>query len=365
MLRSLTSLTRAALTLSACALGACGNNPPSPSDSGAMDASQQDTVGNPDTSAGGRDAGPDAPLPTTTIAAARQAYIDGGAAASITVNAVVTAVQGPAGDQVNWYIEDPAGGPYSGVVVYCDPLAASTCPCAMNCSPHVAAQPIGTLVSITGALSAYHGQIQFEPTAQTVLQMHATPPPVYTATASDLLEAGNSPYRGVYVKFATTVTVDNLTPSALYDTQCNPDGGTGMPFCSGCTPPTYAGFEVNGPGTGAFFVEETFFPFVPLASHARVCDPVRGGGGHQRRNVSIHGWHPGRRSVRGRSGTLASPAVGLRAIIQSPNGVPTGQRFTSPGVNVSPLSVLNCRMVFTTLRACVVGSSVNVPEAPV
>ena len=39
-----------------------------------------------------------------------------------------------------------------------------------------------------------------------------------------------------------------------------------MPLCTGCTPPTYSGFEANGPGAGAFFVEETFFPFVPLAS---------------------------------------------------------------------------------------------------
>jgi hypothetical protein len=68
------------------------------------------------------------------------------------------------------------------------------------------------------------------------------------------------------VKFPSTVTVDNLTPSALYDSECNTDGGAGMPLCAGCAPPTYAGFEVNGPGAGAFFVEETFFPLVTLAS---------------------------------------------------------------------------------------------------
>jgi len=182
------------------------------------------------------------------------------------VNAVVTGVQGPSGDQVNWYVEDPAGGPYSGIVVFCDPLAATSCPCKASCSPHVEAQPIGTLVSITGTISAYHGQLQLVPTAQTTVQMNATPPPVYMAAASDLSETGNSPYRGVYVKFPTTVTVDNLTPPALYDSECNTDGGAGMPLCSGCAPPTFAGFEVNGPGTGAFYVEETFFPFVPLAS---------------------------------------------------------------------------------------------------
>jgi hypothetical protein len=135
-----------------------------------------------------------------------------------------------------------------------------------SCSPHLAAQPLGTLVSISGKISAYHGQLQLVPTAQTTLQMNATAPPVYMATASDLAETGNSPYRGVYVKFPSKVTVNNLTPAPLYDSQCNTDGGAGMPLCTGCSPPTFAGFEVNGPGTGAFFVEETFFPFVPLQS---------------------------------------------------------------------------------------------------
>ena len=66
------------------------------------------------------------------------------------------------------------------------------------------------------------------------------------------------------MKFGATVTVDNLTPAALYDSTCNPTNTTPAPLCSGCAPPTYAGFEVNGPGGSAFFVEETFFPFVPL-----------------------------------------------------------------------------------------------------
>jgi hypothetical protein len=211
-------------------------------------------------------AGDGGPMATTTIAAARQALGSSSSGPSITVNAVVTAVQGPTGDQVIWYVEDPAGGPYSGVSVFCDPLAAKTCPCMSTCKPHVAAPPIGTLVSITGALSTYHAQVQLEPTAQTILQMGATPPPVYMAQSSDLAETGDSPYRGVYVKYANTVTVDDVTPSALYDSECDTDGGAGMPLCSGCEPPTYAGFEVNGPGANAFFVEETFFPFVPLAS---------------------------------------------------------------------------------------------------
>ena len=205
-----------------------------------------------------------APVPTTTIATARHAYSGTAPSASITVNAVVTAVQGSAGDQVIWYVEDPAGGPYSGISVYCDPLAATTCPCKASCTPHVAAPPLNTLVSITGSISAYHGQLQLEPTAQSILQMNATPPPTYMASASDLSETGTSPYQGTYVKFAATATVDNLTPAPLYDSECNPTNGSGMPLCTTCEPPSYAGFEVNGPGASAFYVEETFFPFVPL-----------------------------------------------------------------------------------------------------
>jgi len=134
-----------------------------------------------------------------------------------------------------------------------------------SCANHLAAAPLNTLVSISGTVSAYHGQLQLVPTAQTILESNATPPPTYTASATDLAETGDSPYRGVYVKFGSTVTVDNLTPGALYDSECNTDGGAGMPLCTGCTPPTYAGFEVNGPGA-PFFVEETFFPVVTLAS---------------------------------------------------------------------------------------------------
>ena len=83
------------------------------------------------------------PAPTTTIAQARATLADGGTVSAITVNAVVTAVQGPPGDQVNWYVEDPSGGPYSGIIVYCDPVA-TTCPCKSTCANHVAAPPLNT-----------------------------------------------------------------------------------------------------------------------------------------------------------------------------------------------------------------------------
>jgi hypothetical protein len=210
----------------------------------------------------------DAPNPT--IAQARQAYGGSGTSAPVTVSGIVTAVQGSVGDQVIWYIEDPAGGPYSGISVYCDPLAATTCPCMASCTPHISAPALNTLVTMTGTMSTYNGQFQIEPTVQTVFEINATPPTTYVASTDDLAEDGTSAYRGVYVKYASAVTVDDLTPSALYDTECDTGSGSGsgsgssaMPLCSGCTPPTYGGFEVSA-GTSPFFVEETFFPFVPL-----------------------------------------------------------------------------------------------------
>jgi len=187
----------------------------------------------------------------------------GNVTTSITVAAVVTAVQGPSGDEVNYYIEDPAGGPYSGIVVYCDPLL-TTCPAG----PRAGNPSVGDYVLITGAISAYHGQQQIKPTAYTLISHgHALPAPV-TVQGSDVA-AGNTSaqYRGVLVKLAETLTVADLTPSALYDTQCN-TGATdgGMPLCTGCAPPTYSGFQVTDSASAVIYVEQYLFPGDPLQS---------------------------------------------------------------------------------------------------
>ena len=114
-------------------------------------SSTSSSCGEPSDDGGGADAG----AATTTIAAARM----GNVTTSITVAAVVTAVQGPSGDEVNYYIEDPAGGPYSGIVVYCDPLETS-CPAG----PRAGNPSVGDYVLITGAISTYKGQLQISPT---------------------------------------------------------------------------------------------------------------------------------------------------------------------------------------------------------
>jgi hypothetical protein len=186
---------------------------------------------------------------TTTIAAARA----GNVTTPITVDAVVTGLHGTPGDYSQWYIEDPAGGPSSGVAVYCDPDLPSC--------PTLRAPALHTLVRITGALSTYKGSVQLVPTAQVVLQANATPPPVAMLTAADLAPTADSPYRGVVVKVeAAKLTVDSTTPPALYDTQCD-IGATdaGPPLCTGCEPPTYSGFQVNDGAAHEIYIENFFF----------------------------------------------------------------------------------------------------------
>jgi hypothetical protein len=162
-------------------------------------------------------------------------------------------------------VEDPGGGPYSGVLVYCDPLVSPACT--------VPEPALHDLIQVTGTLTTYMGQVEFEPTAMKVLQTNATAPPVATLTAADVAPSANSPYRGVYVKIAiaTKLIVDSVTPSALADTGCGavipPSGGTGVAACTNkCEPPVYSGFSAND-GTGnEVYIEAPFFNTDPLQS---------------------------------------------------------------------------------------------------
>jgi predicted extracellular nuclease len=179
----------------------------------------------------------------------------GNVTSSISVEGVVTAVQGPSGDEVNYYIEDPAGGPYSGVGVYCDPVKTS-CPAG----PRAGNPVVGDYVLITGAISAYKGQSQLQPTAYKLISSgHALPTPV--AVQGTDVAAGNTSaqYRGVLVKLSETLTVTNLTPMALYDTECNKDGGA-VGQCTGCSPPTYSGFQATDSAMNVIYVEQYLFP---------------------------------------------------------------------------------------------------------
>ncbi|MFI5296955.1 MAG: hypothetical protein ACHREM_02565 [Polyangiales bacterium] len=245
-------------------VSACSSSstPASPTDSGVADVATDALV--VDTSS-------DALANTTTIAAARA----GNVTTSITVTGVVMAVHGNPGDQSTWYIEDSAGGPGSGIAVYCDPPSA-------KCPASIRAPALHALVQVTGSITSYNGQLELIPTAQTMIATTTTLPPIPTVTPTDLAAGGSSQYRGVFVKLATTVTVDDLTPAALYDSKCNvatdagvtdaasADGGSldaGLPLCTGCAPPTYSGFQANdGAGHEIYVEDDAFFNSEHLAS---------------------------------------------------------------------------------------------------
>jgi predicted extracellular nuclease len=199
-----------------------------------------------------------------TIAAARMS----GVTTPVTVVGVVTAVHGLKGDQPIWYIEDPQGGPNSGIAVYCDPDYNT-------CSKSITAPALGTKVQITGTIAPYMGQVELSPTAQTVVAASAPMPPAAMVTMADLAPSANSMYRGVYVKLTTKLTVDNVTPPALYDTQCatavadagvDAGGDGGVTYCSGCSPATYSGFQANDGMGHEVYIEEYFFNSLPLQS---------------------------------------------------------------------------------------------------
>jgi predicted extracellular nuclease len=192
---------------------------------------------------------------TTTIAAAVQGKIT----TPITVTAIVTAIVGDG--SASWYIQDPAGGAYSGVAVYCDAQSKSK-PCTLK------APALHDQITITGTLSQYHGKWELNPTAQMTTMANATPAtPMAVSDADAAFNQTNAGLRGIPVKLmGSSFTVDNIMPPDLYDTQCKGDGGAGaMNLCTGCKPPSYAGFEVSD-GTNKIYVEQTFYATVPLVS---------------------------------------------------------------------------------------------------
>jgi hypothetical protein len=215
--------------------------------------------GNNDTGGGGNDmavsggGGNDMQMVVqTTIAQARM----GNVTTPITFTAVVIAVNGgdPA-DTKEWYVQDPAGGPYSGISIYCNKTAKSN-----PCPSTVTAPALHDLVQITGKISPYKGKAEVQPTAQTTMMANATPPAPLMVSAADVAQGStNAGVRGAMVKvMGTSFTVDSVTPQALYDKQCAGDAGVNG-FCTGCKPPTYSGVQVNDGAGHEIFVENTFY----------------------------------------------------------------------------------------------------------
>ncbi len=274
-------MRRTIFCLTAVLISACSSSSSNqgPGDAGA-DSTTTDTGSQPVDSGSptdsGRDSGSDSGGATTTIAQARA----GNVTTPITVLAVVTAVRGDnAMDTKEWYIEDPAGGANSGVAVYCNKTGMPACPGSITPPSRQ------DLVLVTGTLSNFRGKLELDPTAETMMMSNAPLPPVATVQASDLLSSAMSMYRGVLVQFTNKLTVDDVTPAALYDTQCMmmmggdagaTDGGddgaaaeggpgdagvvdAGPPFCSGCQPPTYLGFQAHDSMNNEVLIENHFY----------------------------------------------------------------------------------------------------------
>ncbi len=196
-----------------------------------------------------------APGGSMTIAMARQGNVTG----PITVTAVVIAINGAAPDAKEWYIQDPAGGAYSGVSVYCNKTAKSN-PCPMT----INVPALHDLVQVTGKLSTFKGKVELQPTAQMTMMAGATPPAPATAMAANIGPAStDASLRGQLVKLTGTLPVDNVTPSALHDSRCNGEGGT---MCTGCHPPTYSGFQINDGASHEVLVDNVFYTNEHLAS---------------------------------------------------------------------------------------------------
>jgi hypothetical protein len=223
--------------------------------------SNEQPAGAPDMVAGTGGVGVDlAMVLTTTIAGART----GNVTTPITVNAVVTAIQGddPV-DTTTWYIQDPQGGPNSGIAVYCNHGAKSNpCPAA------VTTPKLHDLITITGTITAYRNvKLELNPTAQTTIMANAAAPPVATVSATDLLASGVSKsLHGTMVKLAVATTVDSVTPTILYNSKCAGDAGVNG-LCSGtsCTP-SYYGFEVVDSSGNQILVENSFHDLTALVS---------------------------------------------------------------------------------------------------
>jgi hypothetical protein len=205
----------------------------------------------------------------TTIAMARM----GNVATEFTVTAVVIGIVGDPADAKEWYIEDPAGGAFSGIDVYCN-HTAHTNPCPMS----IAVPKLHDLVTVTGKLSPFHGRVELAPTAQTTVSPNATPPAAMAVSPADIAATStNAGVRGMLVKLnGSSFAVDSVTPQPLYDTKCAGDGGAGA-SCSGCKPPTYGGFQVNDGAGHEILVQNSFFDSEHLASSPECLSGVAAG----------------------------------------------------------------------------------------
>lgn len=195
---------------------------------------------------------PDGPSNANTVKAIRMNQPTNGAMVSLS-NVVVTAhVTSKKYGKV--WVQDPGGGAYSGIEVYCN-YGGTNPNCTMT-QQQINALAVGTVVNVTGKFNSFllstapaGAQPSFEIESPTITATGQTMTPVAvdvaaTTVAKDQLASpAADPYKGAYVHVTGSFNVSSITA---------------MEFTSTCTdkstPPqmgmTYSGVEVaSSPGT--------------------------------------------------------------------------------------------------------------------
>ena len=188
----------------------------------------------------------------------------------VTVNTAV--VTGLTGNYKNLYIQDLAGGPRSGIALYCN-FDASSNKCPIPESTMKTFKP-GQKVKVVGTWDIYKDKEEIKPTAITVLDAASTTlPPFAQLTAAQAAETlTQSDYEGCLVEISgvsstTPLTVTSTTPAAFRNDSFTTDCLHG---------PSYSAFEVWD-NTSTIAVTTTFYRSIDLATEA-MCIMIFDGG---------------------------------------------------------------------------------------
>ncbi len=235
-----------------------------------MDAGHDSGSGTLDAGPGGQDSGPtvdsgmgvpDAGSGATTVAAFRMSLPAPGA--SLAFNGVVIVGWVTSTKYGHIWVQDPGGGPYSGVQLFCN-YGGTTPNCPMT-RTQVESLVRGQVVNVTGNYNPFTPSSPAS--APTLVEVGA---PMVTPTGSmmDPVAVSVSPsdvskgmvsadmYAGVYVTMTGSFTVSSVTASEFMNTSysCTTSGDGGM----SASAPQYFGFEMTD-GTNTMAVGLGFY----------------------------------------------------------------------------------------------------------
>jgi hypothetical protein len=145
------------------------------------------------------------------------------------------------------YVQDPGGGEYSGIHLFCN-YGGTSPNCAMT-QAQIDAIAIGSVVSVGGSFQTYtpstptNAPSALEIDAPTITETGQTMTPVAIAVSAATLgksqfQSSTDMYKGSYVKIASSATVSSTTPTEFQAACTGTTSGT-----------TYGGFEATVGGT--------------------------------------------------------------------------------------------------------------------